>query len=71
MFGYQAGQGQTIVKGNAELRHLVEAEERKRMENDNKALITEELDSMKIGACFPLHSSFLAIKNIFLSFYLL
>jgi len=44
----EASQGQSIVKGNAELRQMVEAEERRRMETDNRALITEEMERMNI-----------------------
>jgi len=44
----ETAQGSALVKGNAELRQMVEAEERKRMETDNKAMVTEEMERVKL-----------------------
>ncbi|KAK2169048.1 hypothetical protein LSH36_12g02042 [Paralvinella palmiformis] len=45
-----AAQGITVTKGNPELRYKIEAEERRRIEVENKTLIAEELERMKMEA---------------------
>ncbi|ELT92202.1 hypothetical protein CAPTEDRAFT_221227 [Capitella teleta] len=44
----ETAQGSVMVKGNAELRQRIEAEERKRLEMENKAMIADELEKMKL-----------------------
>ncbi|CAH1778263.1 unnamed protein product, partial [Owenia fusiformis] len=38
----------TALKGNAELRYMVEAEERKKTEHENKLMVAEEMERMKM-----------------------